>query len=288
LEHTDMNEQQQIARSAERFTRETAKHEMTIVHDDGLFRHLRFKNPASSAYWFELTTVPGALVFRGDGDTFTFARLVMFQFFRSERGSVNPRYWAEKITDGRDRARVYDEDMFRQVVLEHFHENLVDGGIPLEYAGSALTELCADVLDDETVADETTARAALDRFEFDISADSRTRFADTYEWEFYVWDWWYLWACQAIVWGIKQYDAAKACPECKGERGTHNTTVIASTDGGTVRKCSLAPKPETTEADPRVQAAKRALASARPYVPPAAATDADLAERKMRFAEPNG
>jgi hypothetical protein len=238
-----MNEQHQIARAAQRFTRETAKHEMTIVHDDGTFRHLRFKNPASSAYWFELITVPGALIFRGDGDTFTFARLDdMFQFFRSERGGINPQYWAQKITDGRDRAQTYAEEEFRTTVLEHFHELLVDGSIPLEYAGAALTELCRDVLDDETISEEATARAALERFEFNISAGSRTCFADTYEWDFHEWDWWYLWACQAIVSGIKQYDAAKACPECKGERGTHNTTVIASTDGGTVRKCSRAPK----------------------------------------------
>jgi hypothetical protein len=238
-----MNEQQQIARAAHRFTRETAKHEMTILADEGPSRHLRFKNPTSSAYWFELTTVPGALIFRGDGDSFTFARTEdMFAFFRSDGGSINPHYWAEKITDGRDRARVYSEEMFRQVVLEHFHEILVDGYIPLEYAGAALTELCRDVLDDETASDVATARAALDRFEFNISEGSRTRFADTYEWDFHEWDWWYLWACQAIVWGIKQYDTAKACPECKGERGTHNTTVIASTDGGTVRKCSRDPK----------------------------------------------
>jgi hypothetical protein len=32
---------------AERFTRETAGHTMTIAHDDGLYRHLRFRGERS-------------------------------------------------------------------------------------------------------------------------------------------------------------------------------------------------------------------------------------------------
>jgi hypothetical protein len=36
------------------------------------------------------------------------------------------------------------------------------------------------------------------------------RFADTWEWDFQDWDWWFLWACQGIKWAIGQYDALKA------------------------------------------------------------------------------
>jgi hypothetical protein len=56
---------------AERFAKETAEHDMEIVHDDGLYRHLRFRHQGpnySSWYWFDLITVPGSLIFRGDGD----------------------------------------------------------------------------------------------------------------------------------------------------------------------------------------------------------------------------
>ena len=35
-------------------------------------------------------------------------------------------------------------------------------------------------------------------------------FTDVWEWEFKDYHWWFLWACHAIVWGIAQYDAAKA------------------------------------------------------------------------------
>src|SRR3954466_1726422 len=77
----------------------TRPHEVTVLHDDGLYRHLRFRSPDHSAYWFDLITVPGCLIFRGDGDSFVFSRTEdMFGFFRSSReGSINPTYWSEKL-----------------------------------------------------------------------------------------------------------------------------------------------------------------------------------------------
>lgn len=246
-----MNEQQQVAQSAARFARDTADHKLTILHDDGLYRHVRAAKSNSSMYAYELITVPGALVYRSADATFTFARLDdMFQFFRSENGGVNPHYWAEKITDHRDRVQVYSEEVFRRVVLEQFHDRLIDGEIPLRYAGEALTTLARDVLDDDVIAAEQIARQALEDYEFTIAKDQTARFADTWELDFWEWDTWYLWACHAIVRAVALYDAATACPECRGERGTHNTTVIADTEGGTVRKCSRDPKATVTVAEP--------------------------------------
>src|SRR5580692_6155935 len=91
---------------AECFQRDTANHEMTVLHDDGLYRHLRFmqvitdeltgKQSRSSFYWFDLVTWPGNLVINGDMETFAFARSDdMFGFFRGDR--INPGYWAEKV-----------------------------------------------------------------------------------------------------------------------------------------------------------------------------------------------
>jgi hypothetical protein len=269
-----MDEQQQITRSAGNFARATVDHTVTILNDNGLYRHLRVSKPDSSMYAYELITVPGILIYRSADSTFTFARLDdMFQFFRSEKGKVNPHYWAEKITDDRDRVRVYSGEVFRTVVLEQFHDRLVDGEIPLRYAGAALDRLARDVLDDDVIGDESIARAALRDYEYLVDANGKTdSFTDTWEWDAWEWDTWYLWACHAIVHGIKLYDTAKACPECKGERGTHNTTVTADTDGGTVRKCSRDPKAVASPAavtegvDPAVRAAGRASTCGKPYV----------------------
>jgi hypothetical protein len=180
---------------------------MTVLHDDGLYRHIRFirttpKGP-SSIYWFELITVPNALIFRGDGVSYVFSRLEdMFEFFRGPVGQINPDYWAEKVTDGQDRLKRYDADVFKARVLEAFIEDIRYGGVP-RGTGRALRE---QVLNTEYYAAEyeVSARQALDEFEHD-----GYRFADTWEWDFKDWHWWYLWACHAIVWGIAYYDTGK-------------------------------------------------------------------------------
>jgi len=74
-----------LADTAERFKRDTKDHEMTVLHEDGLYRHLRFRKPAGgySEYWFDLVTWPGVLVIRGDMETFAFSRTEdMLAFFR--------------------------------------------------------------------------------------------------------------------------------------------------------------------------------------------------------------
>ncbi len=91
-----------LAESKERFERETIDHELTILHDDGLYRHVRCARPGSGIHRFELITWPGHLTISGDVDTaLTFRRADdMFQFFRGA-GDINPGYWAEKIVGDR-------------------------------------------------------------------------------------------------------------------------------------------------------------------------------------------
>jgi hypothetical protein len=181
---------------AQRFARDTAEHEMTVLHDDGLYRHLRFR-AKRSFYWFDLVTVPGVLIFKGDGQSFVFSRLEdMFEFFRGPIGRINPHYWAEKVTSGHDGIRTYDEQVFRTQVVETFAEDARDG-VPAG-TGRALRER---VLDDEETYYESGARDALNRFEH-----KGYQLGETWEWDLTDWDWWFLWACHAIVWGIAYYD----------------------------------------------------------------------------------
>jgi hypothetical protein len=223
---------------AKRFARETANHRMTVLHDDGLYRHLRFQEHVwrpplaepqpTSFYWFELITVPGSLTFRGDGESFVFARLTdMFEFFRGPVGQTNPHYWSEKLTSGHgDRARHYDRDLFKRRVREAFVDEFRGRSAPHELR----VALCRDVLSPDEAWSEESAHRAL--AEFSYYADEKDRygrheyidgkytwipakrpdfeFSDTWEWDFRDYDWWFLWSLHAIVWGIAQYDAWKA------------------------------------------------------------------------------
>lgn len=189
--------------AAERFQRDTAEHRMETRHEDGLYRHLRFKRPESGEYWFDLVTWPFNLVVNGDMGSFHFCRVGsdtedMFRLFRDSGAgeSINPGYWAEKLRVGRSDAEEYSEAMFREVIAEQVADDRVL---------SALVK--TEILDSDDVAYEDGARNLLDAF-----SHEGFRFTDTWEFNFKDWTAQYLWCCHAIVGGIALYDAAKLAP----------------------------------------------------------------------------
>lgn len=191
--------------SAARFKRETAGHVMTVLHDDGLYRHVQFANPQyGGIYGFDLITWPGCLTIRGDiKEAYTFVRLDdMFQFFR--RQSINPGYWSEKLDGDRDRVQTYDQASFEQQVKEHVVEAIRNGDAPRGIGA----EVARDIFEWGDITHEDGARKELENFSY-----QGWTFGETWEWNFRDWDWAFLWACHAIVWGIGQYDAAREAVE---------------------------------------------------------------------------
>lgn len=219
-----------------RFARESVDHAMTIKHDDGLYRHLRFQSQKwkppllhpvkSSFYWFDLITVPGALIFQGDGESFVFARLTdMFEFFRLGGYDRKPNlgYWAEKLTSNRDSAMRYSQPVLEEHIWQAVENRYGDDPVP-----DPLTEAIRFDLLDELCGDEHEDRRAVDSFAFymvdgDRYATPRKapdfEFQDSWEWNLRDYDWWYVWACYAIVWGIAQYDAAQQPREAVSTNG---------------------------------------------------------------------
>lgn len=209
--------QQLLKESAERFARDTDKHEITVLHDDGLYRHVRCAEPGTGMYSFNLITWPGYLTICGDmpATAMTFRRTDdMFDFFRGN--TINPGYWAEKLCSGRDAATGFSEGRFRLVVDEHV-QDAVKADPELEPVGDdqpGLVAAVATALEDEyDPSYEETAREFLQRFTYDYT-DSAGRqqcfqFRDTWEWDLHEYDWSYLWACQAIRWGVEQYSTVK-------------------------------------------------------------------------------
>lgn len=117
--------------TSEQFLKDVADHQMTIAHEDGVYRHVRFRSATrGSVYWFDLVTWPGFLTICGDMGTWTFSRVPdMLTFFRSEREglNINASYWAEKLQHGthggRDGAKEWDDDLFRERVLERIEDS---------------------------------------------------------------------------------------------------------------------------------------------------------------------
>lgn len=203
-----------------RFVREVAEHELTIAHDDGLYRHLKFRHIGknySGYYWFDLITVPGALFFQGDGDGFAFRRLEdMFEFFRGSAyaGRPNVQYWAEKLVGPSPRqVMTYQPEMVTAWVAAEVREAQKDGALP--GLAAAVREHVLEA-EEMTWDDETSARRLIEDFRHYENEDDRYRinshpdfqFSELWEVSFRDYDWWFLWALEAILWGIGKYDEA--------------------------------------------------------------------------------
>jgi len=196
-----VNEQQ----IAERFKRNTASHEMTVLLEDGLYRHLVFADPKGGFYRFDLITWPHNLMVRGDGFSFAFSiypTADIFDMFKaSSHDGINPGYWQEKVTAGRGDVKAWSEDKFRAWV--------VDEATSAEARYPGLVDAVdAQILrsDEHTTEYRGSAEYAVASFSH---GDYRLRFPDEWEESFDDFSWEYLFACHAIIWGISQYDAAR-------------------------------------------------------------------------------
>ncbi|GAA5229227.1 hypothetical protein [Arthrobacter cryoconiti] len=108
-----------------RFNKDTEGHVMTTLHEDGLYRHLRFRSPEIGWGWFDLITWPGHLTINGDMGTYTFARVEdMFTFFT---GYINTHYWSEKEKGrGRSELKEHDGDEFKTWIVQDFWDTSRD------------------------------------------------------------------------------------------------------------------------------------------------------------------
>lgn len=253
-----------IAAAAERFARDigprpgtkavkgraarhrTRGHELTILHDEGLYRHLRFRSPDRNAFWFDIVTWPGTLVVRGDlGESYVFTCTTdMLRLFRGHE--VNPHYWGQKLDEGLHSVMRYDRDLLEQAVRGYVVDAIRFGGAP-RGIGKAVTSLLAYGIFNT----ENNAQRELEQFEYgahyvascscgaeeklpdygavvtwqgrhrrqaqDATPHKLTdrhvegfRFHDIWEWSIRDYDWQFLWVCHAIVWGIARYDEARA------------------------------------------------------------------------------
>jgi hypothetical protein len=187
--------------TAERFVRDVEGHQMTVLRADGVNRHLRFRKPGDSSYWFDLVTWPGALCIDGDCGTYVFKRLEdMFQFFRDDGGRINPGYWAEKVQAEARHGGVeeFDQAAFVRHTVADYRRYWRDRGQWSEQL-EGFKELRMDVLGAESEANMYSALSAFRWKGFE--------FRDFWEWSPRRYTFRFIWNLRAIVWGIQQWDA---------------------------------------------------------------------------------
>jgi hypothetical protein len=181
------------------FRRDTKDHQMTVLRDDGIYRHIRFGKPGTGFMHFELVTWPGHLAYSGDMGCYVFTRLRdMFEFFRTERDEfrINPQYWGEKCCASQsDGVTEYSAAVFREAIQYWLDE--ADASEEIRQAVADEVLIHAD--DGEYAA----MRAALD-FEHD-----GFDFQDFWETNLRAYTFRFVWCCYALAWAIREYDRSK-------------------------------------------------------------------------------
>lgn len=190
------------------FEGETSEHVITIIKDDGLYRHIRLGRPGNGSIWsWQLITWPGYLTIVGDiGDGWTFSRLEdMFEFFESSSGDINPSYWWEKMPHQlRTAAKHHSSDLLRLRAIEAIRDWEL---LPADNTKAVMQfqrewAMC--------YGDENEERIAVNDFVYKDTDGFEGRFYDTWEWDTQEWDHHFLLALFAIVFGIKKYREEKA------------------------------------------------------------------------------
>lgn len=211
------------AEALARFEKDTAGHQMEVLLDNGVYRHLRFKRPGSYSFSFDVVTWPGYLAVSGDMGDSMFTRLHdMFEFFRrkddgAEVGKlrINPGYWAEKCVANDGDKREFRIELFEELVKERFDEFINehrddDNGEPA-WAPQLWEELEDEVLH---IGDESVAEAIGTMDGFEPSKDepfARFHFADAWEYgnELQDYTFHFYWRLYAIAHAIEVYDAQR-------------------------------------------------------------------------------
>lgn len=193
----------------EQFLKNVAEHKAEIVRDDGLYRHVRYRQPGTYCMGFDLITWPGYLCFCGDMGDFVFDRIPdMFDFFRGsghknkqhENLSVNFGYWAEKCgaTDKHGGIKEYSADKFREIVKDILDDD------------EEATDDLRNAIKDEVLASADEGQFAAYQAASDFRWDDKEYFSDFWEHSLEVYTFRFLWCCYAIAWGIAEYDKVKA------------------------------------------------------------------------------
>jgi hypothetical protein len=183
-----------------RFQADTKNHQVQIVLDQGVHRHLKCQEPGTWCYGFHITTWPGHLCISGDMGCYVFARSPdMFQFFRGER--INPQYWSEKLQADSVRSghKAFSGKVFREAIKRDFMGWRFEEG---ESRVAAFQDVRNELLENEYSTASEAVGAAMS-YKCAVSGNEFVDFLD-HDLEEYTHH--FLWACHAIQWAIACYD----------------------------------------------------------------------------------
>lgn len=214
------------------FLEHVKNHELAVLFEspDGDYRHIRLRQPSSGNQYFDLITWPDHLCYTGDMGTYVFTRLRdMFEFFRDKGEGelkINPGYWQEKVLSDSKYGKGCEEwsdEKFKEVITDRW-ESYFDEIKPEAPESGDPDDV--EEYNQEIAYWEKEKQETMDEIEEDIFSledlqhegyqsanafDSNgLTFPDLWDNNFMEYTYHYIWACYAIVWGIRKYDELKS------------------------------------------------------------------------------
>jgi hypothetical protein len=200
----------------ESFLKDVADHKIEILLDNDVYRHVRFAQPGTNCYSFNLITGPGFLLYRGDMGCFEFERLHdMFEFFRSgevgQEIKINLGYWSEKLeaVDKDGGYQKFSTEAFESHVKEILIRYMRDRDLSRSDRKELRNQVETELLCGHDNAFEGFRMAADFNF-IDSNNKQHYLFQDFWECDCDEYTYHFVWCCYAISWGIQQYDQHKS------------------------------------------------------------------------------
>lgn len=180
------------------FLRDTKNHKLSILHNDGIYKHLVMDN-GTGIYKYSITTWAGYLCISGDMGCYVFSRTKdMFSFFRQSELKINPSYWAEKLqsVDDVNGYKEYSPKLFKEAIKQYY-DDYKDEDIYDDKLWEAIEdEVLIHSEDGEVRAYDAAVSFRFGNFEFNDFWETNT---DEYTHNF-------IWCLYAIVYAIQEYD----------------------------------------------------------------------------------
>lgn len=213
-----------IAQHRADFLEIVKNHELKILHDSGIYRHVSFAKPGTNDYSFSLVTWPGYLSISGDCGSYTFSRIPdMFDFFGRNINQIDLRYWEEKIesSDKNGEIKKWDQGLYQDQIIECLKsrfdvsdESLFDEleeedldekeGDDSEDVPTSDLKKCLAKVKEEGIWDAENGWIASERMTgFEYEGDYI--FPDFWEYDCHEYTHRYIFCCLAIAWGINKY-----------------------------------------------------------------------------------
>ncbi|MFV0261364.1 MAG: hypothetical protein ACK5JN_02845 [Kluyvera sp.] len=191
----------------DRFINDIRDHQLSVLRDDGLYRHLTFGRPGTNSYRFDLVTWPGYLCVSGDMGTWTFSRIPdMFEFFSENivKG-INPGYWGQKLEAGaggglHDFCYEFDETAFISMLDEWLSDYLCNDERD-KYLDIDVIDKVSEL---KNLSFCTANEALIEISDYDLPGFDVYDAPSLNKFSFH-----YLWICYAIVWSIGRYSTNK-------------------------------------------------------------------------------